>query len=52
MCVYISVCVVSVCILTLDITDRDGLNELYAATRKQLNSEMELRQVHDAILYT
>ncbi|XP_065905492.1 RUN and FYVE domain-containing protein 2-like [Dysidea avara] len=25
-------------------SSRDGLNELYAATRKQLNSEMELRQ--------
>ena len=24
---------------------RDGLNELYTASRKQLNSEIELRQV-------
>ena len=24
---------------------RDGLNELYSASRKQLNSEIELRQV-------
>ena len=31
--------------------DRDGLNELYAATRKQLNSEMELRQVENIKLY-
>jgi len=28
---------------------RDGLNELYAASRKQLNSEIELRQVHNSL---